>query len=69
MGRGDVSTVPKVLHVVGVMDRWAVETWLVRMLEHARRRGVEVDWTFYTTFAMDGARDAEAEAPRSSACR
>jgi glycosyltransferase involved in cell wall biosynthesis len=55
-------TTPKVLHVVGVLDRWAVETWLLRMLTHARRRGDPVDWTFYCTFATPGSRDCEARA-------
>lgn len=55
-------TAPKVLHVVGALDRWAVESWLLRMLAHARRRGDAVDWTFYGAFAMRGARDCEARA-------
>jgi len=53
---------PKVLHVVGMLDRWAVEAWLVRMLAHARRRGEPVDWSFYCAFGLPGSRDAEAEA-------
>ncbi|HXQ16716.1 MAG TPA: glycosyltransferase [Caulobacteraceae bacterium] len=52
----------KVLHVVEVLDRGAVESWLLRMLAHARRRGDEIDWTFYCTFAGPGARDCEARA-------
>jgi glycosyltransferase involved in cell wall biosynthesis len=55
-------TAPKVLHVVGTLDRWAVESWLLRMLAHARRRGDELDWTFYCTFGARGARDCEARA-------
>jgi D-inositol-3-phosphate glycosyltransferase len=55
-------TAAKVLHVVGTLDRWAVETWLLRMLAHAQRRGDGLDWTFYCTFAMHGARDCEARA-------
>jgi glycosyltransferase involved in cell wall biosynthesis len=42
----------RVLHIVGVMDRWSVETWLLEMLAHARRRGLELNWTFYCTFGM-----------------
>jgi glycosyltransferase EpsF len=42
------------------MDRWAVETWLMRMLEHAAKTRVAVDWTFYSTFAMEGSRDLQA---------
>jgi glycosyltransferase involved in cell wall biosynthesis len=53
---------PKVLHVVGMLDRWAVETWLLRMLAHGRARGEPLDWTFYCANAVEGSRDAEAEA-------
>jgi glycosyltransferase involved in cell wall biosynthesis len=53
-------SVPKVLHIIEVMDRWAVETWLVRMLEHAAKTGVAVDWTFYGASAMEGSRDSQA---------
>ena len=52
----------KVLHVVEALDRGAVESWLLRMLTHARRRGDQVDWTFYCTLAAPGARDCEARA-------
>ena len=51
---------PKVLHVVGVLDRWSVETWLLRMLTHARSRREGLDWTFYCTFGETGSRDEEA---------
>jgi len=44
------------------MNRAAVETWLVRMLEHARKRGVEVDWTFYCMLEQPGAMDEKARA-------
>lgn len=53
---------PKVVHVVGMLDRWAVETWLVRMLAHARARGEALDWTFYCAFGVEGSRDEEARA-------
>lgn len=46
-----------VLHVVENLDRGAVEGWLVRMLTHARRRGVTVDWSFYCTLGREGAQD------------
>jgi glycosyltransferase involved in cell wall biosynthesis len=51
----------KVLHVVGMLDRWAVENWLLRMLAHARARGEPVDWTFYCADGLRGSRDADAE--------
>ena len=53
---------PKVLHVVGVMDRWSVETWLLQLMAHAARRGQPLDWTFYCAFGQPGARDCEARA-------
>jgi glycosyltransferase involved in cell wall biosynthesis len=52
----------KVLHVVGMMDKWSVESWLMRLLAHARQRGVSFDWTFYTVSCEAGARDCEANA-------
>ena len=53
---------PKVLHVVGVLDRWSVETWLLQLMAHAARRGQPLDWTFYCAFGLSGARDCEARA-------
>jgi glycosyltransferase involved in cell wall biosynthesis len=53
---------PKVLHVVGMMDRWSVETWLLQLMAHARRRGQPLDWTFYCAFGAAGSRDCEASA-------
>jgi len=53
---------PKVLHVVGVMDRWSVETWLLQLMAHARDRGRTLDWTFYCAFGAEGSRDCEAKA-------
>ena len=53
---------PKVLHVVGALDRWSVEAWLLRMLGHGRALGEPLDWTFYCAFATAGSRDAEATA-------
>jgi glycosyltransferase involved in cell wall biosynthesis len=50
----------KVFHVVESLDRGAVENWLLRMLNHARRSGQEVDWTFYCTLTSPGAREAYA---------
>jgi len=54
--------VAKVLHVVGVLDRWSVETWLLRMLAHAQARGEALDWTFYCIDGQTGSRDDEARA-------
>ncbi len=53
---------PKVLHVVGVMDRWSVETWLLQLMAHAGQRGQLLDWSFYCAFGQPGARDCEAKA-------
>lgn len=50
------------LHIVENLDRGAVENWLVRMLRHARKKGVEVNWTFYCTLTQPGAMDEEARA-------
>jgi glycosyltransferase involved in cell wall biosynthesis len=50
----------RVLHVVEALDRGAVENWLVRMLEHARRRGIEVDWSFYCILDRPGVLDEKA---------
>jgi glycosyltransferase involved in cell wall biosynthesis len=49
-----------VLHVVENLDRGAVEGWLLRMLAHARQRGVPVDWSFYCALGREGARDEAA---------
>jgi len=57
-----VDLTPKVLHVIGVLDRWSVETWLLRMLAHAKARGEALDWTFYCAFAQAGSRDDDARA-------
>jgi glycosyltransferase EpsF len=46
-----------VLHIVESLDRGAVEGWLLRMLAHARRRGVPVDWSFYCALEREGAQD------------
>ena len=53
---------PSVLHVVENLDRGAVENWLVRMLRHARSRGVDLDWTFYCAVGEPGLLDDEASA-------
>ena len=38
---------PRVIHVVASLDRTAIENWLLRMLNHAVKTGVPLDWTFY----------------------
>ena len=60
----------KVLHVVENLDRSAVESWLLRMLRHAKSRNVSLDWTFYCTLGEPGrldeaVRDAGARVVRS----
>ena len=52
----------RVLHVVENLNHGSVESWLVRMLGHARKRGIDVDWTFYCTLGQRGAKDEEARA-------
>lgn len=52
-------TPPRVLHVVESLNHGAVENWLVRMLRHARARGVDVDWSFYCALPDPGALDEE----------
>jgi len=53
---------PKVLHIVEALDRGSVESWLLRLLAHAGRRGEPLDWTFYSGQPQPGARDGEARA-------
>lgn len=55
-------TPPKVLQVVGVLDRWSVESWLLDMLRRIKERNRPVDWTFYCAFAQPGSKDDEARA-------
>jgi glycosyltransferase involved in cell wall biosynthesis len=52
----------KVLHIIENLERGAVENWLMRMLGHARKRGIEVDWTFYCMLEQPGAMDEKARA-------
>ena len=37
----------RVIHLIENLNRGAVENWLLRMLRHARKQRIEVDWTFY----------------------
>jgi glycosyltransferase involved in cell wall biosynthesis len=50
----------KVLHIIENLERGAVENWLMRMLVHARKREIEVDWTFYCILEQPGAMDEKA---------
>jgi glycosyltransferase involved in cell wall biosynthesis len=52
----------RVLHVVENLNSGSVENWLARMLSHARKRGVDVDWTFYCAVEETGAKDEEVRA-------
>jgi glycosyltransferase involved in cell wall biosynthesis len=52
----------RVLHVVENLERGAVENWLLRMLGHARKRKIRVDWNFYCTLDQPGALDEKARA-------
>lgn len=54
--------VMRVLHVVENFKSGSVENWLVRMLAHGRKRGVDVDWTFYCSVGEPGGRDEEVRA-------
>lgn len=47
--------VASVFHIIESLNRGAVENWLVRMLKHARRRGVQTEWTFYCALGREGA--------------
>src|ERR1700677_3031046 len=55
----------RILHVVENLNRGAVENWLVRMFEHAQKRGIEVDWTFYCALGQRGAMDERARSLRA----
>jgi glycosyltransferase involved in cell wall biosynthesis len=55
----------RILHVVENLNRGAVENWLVRMLEHAHKRGIDVDWTFYCALGQPGAMDDGARSLRA----
>jgi glycosyltransferase involved in cell wall biosynthesis len=46
-----------VIHIVESLDRNAVETWLLRMLRHARVTGTPADWTFFTMLGHRGSSE------------
>jgi glycosyltransferase involved in cell wall biosynthesis len=49
----------KVIHIVENLDRGAVENWLVRMLRHAKLKGVALDWTFFCQLQTVGVLEEE----------
>jgi len=55
----------RILHVIENLNSGAVENWLVRMLGHARKRGIDVDWTFYCVLGQPGAIDERARSLRA----
>ena len=48
------------LHVVENLDRGAVENWLLRMLDHARKHGIESTGPFIASSREHGAMDDRA---------
>lgn len=52
----------RVIHIVESLDRGAVENWLLRMLAHARKSGISLDWTFYCQLPTCGEGDEAARA-------
>jgi glycosyltransferase involved in cell wall biosynthesis len=59
----------KVLHIIESLERGAVENWLVRMLGHAGKRALEVDWSFYCMVGQPGAMDEKARTLGASVIR
>ncbi len=45
-----------------------MENWLLRMLEHAHKRGMKIDWTFYCILEQPGAWDSKAESLGARVC-
>lgn len=58
---GSETKPPRVIHVVDSLDKTSVEVWLLRMLEHSRKRAVPIDWTFYCILG-GGILDEQARA-------
>lgn len=50
----------RILHIVENLNRGAVENWLVRMLRHAQKNGLDLDWTFYCVLDTPGRLEDEA---------
>jgi glycosyltransferase involved in cell wall biosynthesis len=53
---------PSVLHIIENLHRGAVENWLLRMFRHGKKKGFDLDWTFYCTLGREGALDSEVRA-------
>ena len=53
---------PPVLHIIENLHRGAVENWLVRMFRHGKRKGFDLNWTFYCALGREGALDSEVRA-------
>ena len=51
---------PKVLHVIDNLDRCSVEAWLLQLMQHARQRGIDLDWTFFCAVPKPGEREQQA---------
>ena len=56
------SSDPSVLHIVESVGRGSVESWLLRMASHARRKLIPITWTLYCTLQAAGPREEEARA-------
>jgi glycosyltransferase involved in cell wall biosynthesis len=52
---------PRVIHLIASLDKTAVENWLLRMLNHARKVETPIDWTFYCILG-EGILDERARA-------
>ena len=44
---GTNKSTHRVIHIVETLDKCAVENWLVRMMRHAEKKGIALDWTFF----------------------
>ena len=53
---------PSVLHIIENLHRGAVENWLVRMFRHGKRKGFDLNWTFYCALGREGTLDSEVRA-------
>jgi glycosyltransferase involved in cell wall biosynthesis len=51
---------PRVLHIINNLDRCSVEAWLLQMMAHAQRRGINLGWNFYCAVGESGERDGQA---------
>lgn len=58
--RHNMFTPIRVLHIVGILQRGGIETWLMQVLRHLDRNQFQVDFLVHTE--IPGAYDAEIEA-------